>query len=243
MYDPKTVAHEIKFGKKTIVTIWHVDPESDGTDNSCGWFQPRLTSRDLDIIQELVDWDLKFPFYTSQSTVLLSVLENPKYSYMQQTVGDSLAYVAAAWQQISRHRDKRKQGQLTAGEWWAVVNLATNPDDNLRAILASSEDKPGERAARFLMCVMRQYLRHHRPWWRHPRWHVHHWEFQVHFVQNMKRWWLFSRCSYCGKRFSWGYSPISSAWDGGGPQWFRGENGLFHHGCGIPKRETADLTN
>ncbi len=114
------VAHRLRGGNRLIAIIWHVDPESEGTDNSCGWFQE------------------------------------------------------------------------------------------------------------------------YRFWWQHPRWHVHHWRFQVHFIQNMKRW-LFSRCSYCGKRFSWGYSPISSAWDGGGPQWFRGENSLSHHGCGIPKRETADL--
>jgi hypothetical protein len=51
MYDPKTVAHEIKspfrgkpsrfFPKgyrKPLITIWHVDPERDGTDDSCGWF-------------------------------------------------------------------------------------------------------------------------------------------------------------------------------------------------------------
>lgn len=44
MHDPMTVAFEIKYPWKTrgyrepLVTIWHVDPETDGTDDSCDWF-------------------------------------------------------------------------------------------------------------------------------------------------------------------------------------------------------------
>lgn len=50
MFDPLTVAHEIKYpwrGKKsewfpkgyraTFITIWHRDPCKDGSDNSCDW--------------------------------------------------------------------------------------------------------------------------------------------------------------------------------------------------------------
>lgn len=36
MHDPKTVAHEIRIKNWHLVTIWHVDPETDGTDDSCG---------------------------------------------------------------------------------------------------------------------------------------------------------------------------------------------------------------
>lgn len=57
MHDPMTVAFDIRspFGKKNelmkdksyryhapIITIWHVDPESDGTDDSCDWFGRKL---------------------------------------------------------------------------------------------------------------------------------------------------------------------------------------------------------
>lgn len=51
MHDPLTVAWEIKrpwpergpgFGGHryypAIVTVWHLDPEKDGTDDSCDWF-------------------------------------------------------------------------------------------------------------------------------------------------------------------------------------------------------------
>lgn len=45
MHDPMTVAFEIKLPfrseknkYKSLITIWHVDPEKDGSDDSCGWF-------------------------------------------------------------------------------------------------------------------------------------------------------------------------------------------------------------
>lgn len=50
MHDPMTVAFEIKSPinrrsewfkdgyRETLVTIWHVDPETDGSDDSCDWF-------------------------------------------------------------------------------------------------------------------------------------------------------------------------------------------------------------
>lgn len=50
MHDPMSVAFEIrrpwprrvnwstrKWYWPALITVWHVDPETDGTDNSCGW--------------------------------------------------------------------------------------------------------------------------------------------------------------------------------------------------------------
>jgi hypothetical protein len=61
--------------------------------------------------------------------------------------------------------------------------------------------------------------------------HVHHWHIQVCPAQAFRRW-LLTRCAGCGRRFRYGYSPISYAWD---PprrsfidRWTHGEEGLFH---------------
>ena len=196
-----------------------------------------MAEQDLAQIEKIIMWDMAFPFHTFQTTVgmaiiddpKLAIIDDPKYTalFAATLAGDCLGYVAAAWQQIARHKGRR---HLTTAEWWEVVSLATNPDDNLRSILADPDDNPKERAHRFLFCVMRQYLRHHRPWWRHPRWHIHHWHIQVHFTQALKRW-LFSRCAYCGERFTWGYAPISDG-NSAGPRWFKSETHCFHHDCG-----------
>ena len=69
-----------------------------------------------------------------------------------------------------------------------------------------------------------------RPWWQHPRFHLHHLRVQIHLTQKLKRW-LFSRCAGCEQRFEWGYAPVSYNWGGKGPQWFEGEKNVYHREC------------
>jgi hypothetical protein len=214
-----------------IATIWHVDPETDGSDDSCGFSRPKLSKRDKAIIKDAVKWDLKFPYFTSPSIAANSVIVDGNYQYHQLPAGEAFAFVAAAWQHIAWKRDGRRGGQnLTAAEISEIISLATCPTDNLRAVLADNEMKAEERMRWFFTRVTRAYLQHHRRWYQHPRWHIRHWKINVHAIQKLKRW-LFSRCAECGKGFSWGYSPVSYNWHGKGPQWFKGEPGVCHHEC------------
>lgn len=69
MHDPLTVAFDIKSPfrqrpsqfwpkgyRNTFVTIWHRDPERDGSDDSCGWFirGRHLSKRDRDLARRLI---------------------------------------------------------------------------------------------------------------------------------------------------------------------------------------------
>lgn len=161
MHDPMTVAFEIRSpiprGRLTpaerryypsLITIWHVDPEADGSDDSCDWFGDR---------------------------------------------------------------------RLRENGWYpdAVASYNCLPQE-------------AQQAVDFVWFHWRHKLRH--PWWKHPRWHVWHWQIQVHPLQDLKRW-LFSRCAKCGRRFSWGYAPVSTQWGGRGPRWFNGEPHVYHHKC------------
>src|SRR5438270_11469354 len=67
MHDPMTVAFEIrspikrksnlwpKGYRKSLITIWHVDPETDGTDDSCDWFNRKrpLSTREKALSQAI----------------------------------------------------------------------------------------------------------------------------------------------------------------------------------------------
>lgn len=66
MHDPLTVAFEIRSPIKhitpmgyeyhnPIVTIWHRDPESDGTDDSCGWTWPKLSDKEHALVDSCID--------------------------------------------------------------------------------------------------------------------------------------------------------------------------------------------
>jgi hypothetical protein len=71
MHDPMTVAFEIrypwkKYGKRgrtefernyrePFITVWHVDPEKDGSDDSCDWFGRRMTDREKAWAKSLIE--------------------------------------------------------------------------------------------------------------------------------------------------------------------------------------------
>lgn len=138
------------------------------------------------------------------------------------------------------HKDPEKRGDEDSCDWFdghlsiaeieVVSRLLDNPDDNLRGYFAGIDDDDHVRwlVGRIVHNTRRRFKP--RPWWRHPRWHVWHWQLQCHPLQAFKRW-AFSRCGGCGKRFTWGYSPVSASWHGTGPRWFRGERDVFHREC------------
>jgi hypothetical protein len=54
MHDPMTLAFDVRIGKIRIAEIWHQDPESDGSDDSCGWGFPNLTEDELALARSLI---------------------------------------------------------------------------------------------------------------------------------------------------------------------------------------------
>jgi hypothetical protein len=63
------------------------------------------------------------------------------------------------------------------------------------------------------------------------RWHVAHWHLQVHPLQHLRRA-LLTRCEVCGGRDRKGHPVnLSSSWYLPHSPWWRGEQGLRHHGC------------
>ena len=74
MHDPLTVIHTFHWPrthtrvwknkeasgqytyKNPFITLWHKDPERDGSDDSCGWFSPHLTRKELEWCKELIEY-------------------------------------------------------------------------------------------------------------------------------------------------------------------------------------------
>ncbi len=165
MHDPMTVAFSIRF---LGITIWHVDPEKRGDDDSCDWFGRRrpLNDREKAIVEAM--WDLE------------TLLDNRPHFPDSREHKAFQVLKAAVWEWKRR------------GKWRLPV-----------------------------------------------RWHVWHWRVTVDAVRSLKRS-LFSRCAGCGKGFPWGYCPVSTSWNGGGPRWFRGEPHTYHHDC-CPRHDSKPL--
>jgi len=238
MHDPDTVAFEIpnpfswskgwdgKWKMNTLITIWHVDPETDGSDDSCGWSRPRLTKEQRDRLKWVAKDEAREPWFQARRAK-----KTDQPAEAETLLRGALVIVAqrldvkVSWDEVSL---------------WAA-ELLHHPFDNFRGSLChlpgwhtnfeeDCEDQRIYEAERFFCCLARFILRRRRPWWKHPRWHFWHWELQVHPLQAFKRW-AFSRCATCGKRFPWGYAPVTTSWHSTGPLWFRSQKDVHHHEC------------
>lgn len=251
MHDPMTVAFEIRWPfsrkehKPRIATIWHVDPERDGTDDSCGWFiRPRHGSKDvLDLIIQRYefDWDGVFKSETNRTYLCGLFAPNGEPHFSVPGVVLNLFFLAAGVIfESDGHTNWRKAGRFIQKHLADILLFAENVTDSLHdGITRKYEIACGEkydkrsrdaRIRQLAGCIYSWILRAERPWYRHPRWHIHHWKIQVHAVVNFKRW-AFSRCERCGKRFQWGESVCTASWNGTGPKWFRSEPDVYHSSC------------
>lgn len=232
MHDPTTVAFEIKTPwrrksslfpegyRRTWVTIWHHDPESDGSDDSCGWSYPKISDADWKLAAELAKWEQGFPHYFAG----LQRVTNPKYPELWSvSPGDAAAIILDLWCTIAWRIDRRELSPRLAVR---ALRLGASGTDGFASTLTASTE---EEQTRGLALIIRSYRQATRPWYRHPKWHIHHWRIQLHALQTFKRW-AFTRCARCGGRFKWNETGYSG-WNSDGPQWFRSED-LTHMQCG-----------
>ena len=234
MHDPMTVAFELKYPwrvyrnprsdfekeyREAWCTIWHVDPETDGSDDSCGRFM-RHRHGDKEIFEKIIkefdfNWDSMF---TSESTNCVYPMGwfypngDPQLSVYGITL--NLFFSAA---RIMMGRDKAIK--YINKHLVEILLFAENTIDSLyNAITRKFEKgckesyKRDETIKSFAQIIYAYILRDIRPWYKHPRWHIWHWKIQIHPLQKLRRL-LFDRCYYCGKRFGYHESPMSN-WDG-----------------------------
>lgn len=234
MHDPNTLAFEIFWPWQyavmawrklwrmkhryftPAVMIWHLDPEKDGTDNSCGWGTPHLTEREWTTLKKEADYCFeKHTFENSE----------------QKTDVPSLVW-GIAWV-VNWHLWRRKMGVRETAH---VMDLVGNPLDNIRWSVEYCKTKDDLRG--LFRIVAQTFKRARRPWYRHPKWHVHHWRIQITFLDRLRRR-LFDRCGTCDKPFGRREFPIASQWDtrhaatrwGRVKDWFRPMEKLYHSKC------------
>lgn len=199
MHDPMTVAFEIRYLWRAygdnvpseflrtyhnpFITIWHVDPEKDGSDDSCDWSGRRRRMN-------------------TREKALTSAIDN-----LLHTLGNRPFYP-----DLRLYGPDYHQHELTS----------TPPSIGLVGELEQAW----------------YGWRRHSGFRIHPRWHIWHWKFQIHPLQDFKRW-AFTRCADCGGRFAFGQSGWTNQWNGGGPRWFRSEPDLHHMDCGQHARTPA----
>lgn len=254
MHDPMTVAHTIKYPwrcypkhlrktefeksyRESFITIWHVDPEKDGSDDSCGWFQ-RARHGNPETLEKIRkrfadDWDTMFssdsstPYFNGYFEPITGA---PVLSV--QGIALNLFFVAA----LEMFGARENAVRFMEKNLFDILFFAENPVDSLHSSITMKYgfEEREVRIRGIASCVYAYILRGQRPWWKHPKWHFWHWRVKCEPVTRFKRW-AFSRCCRCSKRFKWGESPTTNNWNGSGPRWFRSEDGIYHSGdCSGP---------
>lgn len=264
MHDPMTVAFEIKYPwkyyknpksdwekdyKENFITIWHVDPETDGSDDSCGWF---LRSGHLDkkVLEKIIrqfelDWDRTFESSNKITYNCGLFLPNgqPHFSVMGITL--NLFYKAALKvfsdkQRGSGHDYQKKAMQYIQNNLAHILFFAENSTDSLFNSITrnfevgcNEEYTPRNREERIysMASIIYSYImRDLRPWYKHPKWHINHWKIQIHPLQGLRRW-LLTRCCKCGRKLQWKESVCSGVWHSKKTAWYKGEKDLMCSKC------------
>lgn len=221
MHDPQTV-----IGQMGPFVFWHVDPETGGSDDSCGWSSPRLTEHQFKRV-EASAWSESYSPW-AQST-------------KAETLGDPVvARELAVGVLVRVDRALGTKMRMDELERLAVLGVHS-PCDGIRSSLCflpgyhenrgeDTEESRKPHARGLYLWAARSILRYKRRWWQHPKFHLHHLRIQNTWLRDFKRW-AFSRCAGCGDRFRFGYAPTTGQWDSDGPRWFASESGKYHGGC------------
>lgn len=209
MHDPMSVAHDIYLGSKKkkngqyrspFITIWHVDPEKDGTDDSCGSFirQRHIPPDLIEKVRKEFQFQFKHNYWFNEAGY-------PKFS----TMGVCLQmYSQTAWKVFMwldgnnpSRKARRRYKKFMHKHLFDILHFAENPTDSLYdgINMTYGVEKKEERINHFVSVVLSDIMRKLRPWYKHPRWHIHHWRIQFHPWQKLKRrYW--DKCCICGKR-------------------------------------------
>ncbi len=209
----------------TFFTLWHEDPckrkgRNVRSDDSCGWFM-RAGHGDPAVLAKIerafdFDWD----------RVHKSDSDGKEYNlglFLPHGMGFGLPnmtpsgitlnlYLLACHEHFKCNGSSmwRKSRKFVRKNLLEILLFAENPSDSLFTSICRTWDTTStdpsrwaeERKARihhFAAIIYGDILRRSRPWYKHPRYHVHHWRLQINDWYRVKRWFT-TRCFDCGKR-------------------------------------------
>lgn len=180
MHDPNT---QIAYSK--YISLWHRDPEKHGDDDSCGWFI-RSYHGDKEVLRQIVS---EFAF-------------NFKHNYWFTEDGSCIFSTGAIAMEMYSHatwiffnRNRKRQRKFLNKYLLEILHFAENPTDSLHRDITSEMryrmiehdrsqvESRDERIAHFAKIIYADIMRKTRPWYKHPRWHIHHWRIKFH-------WWV-----------------------------------------------------
>lgn len=195
MHDPMTLAFRLRSPirrkpplfpdgyQAPLVEVWHVDPESDGSDDSCGWSYPRLTEKQRESLRGLAWSEAHEPWFQK-----LRSERNDDVLQCEALLRGAILAVAnvldikVRWDEVCRWATGHAQRPLDnfRGGLCHLPGYHTNRDED-------TQKGREETAFGLFRGLALHLLSERRPWWRHPRWHVHHWRLRFPILDPIRR--------------------------------------------------------
>jgi len=134
MHDPKTVSFEIYLGSKkkkngdyrnAFITIWHNDPEKDGTDDSCGWCFPKITKEENEYLDKVAKDQ-----YSQMFSRKIALIEKKSYAHILYNQ-DTYGVIYWMWRHFNKKFNKvawQYGKPLSNKELNCIYELSTNPE-------------------------------------------------------------------------------------------------------------------
>lgn len=173
MHDPYSLILDIKSPfknkkgeQKILVSVWHKDPCRHGDDHSCGFFTRswHLDKNLLYNVQKDFEYNLKHWFDDHG---------DPKFS----TIGIMIdMYSTVGW--LYFNRNKKKLNKFMNKYLYEIINTAENDTDCIGDYVSNKWNESFESRMKSLPgIILADIVRKARPWWKHPKFHIHHWRF------------------------------------------------------------------
>ncbi len=203
MHDPCTQAFVIPWryrwstlGKtpwrywEPLITIWHVDPERGGSDDSCGWSRPPLSATTREIVKSLAGDEAGEPMLFA-----LDARTNSDPIQCERFIFGSIMLMSRCL--VNRGVIRRPVKVADAQRWAAEMTynrvdsfLGTfcfksgyhsntySRNEELGITNSKEEDHHWreDQARSFYSAIAGWIMRERRWWFQHPKWHVIHWK-------------------------------------------------------------------
>lgn len=180
MYDPYSVIKDFKLGRIAI-TLWHKDPCSDGSDDSCGKTirSRHLNPQILEKIKHEFEFNLKqnYWFYPNSFSVF--------------SPGATLQLMYKCALLIIYNGNKKKINSFFKNHIHEIYILAENPHDCLGDIITNkwnykTKELYSERIG-LAATIYADIISKDRKWYQKPEWHINHWKLSIKFMKNYKQ--------------------------------------------------------
>ncbi len=174
MHDPY-----ILIGRFAGISLWHRD--KDGVDGRCGWFM-RANHGSEKVLKAIesrykMDWSNQCKTHNLGVTQTALFDEHDFAAMSAHGIAINL-FFCAAYEHLGH--DRSKTAKFMKDNLYEILFFAENPVDSAHTswfhIYGYDENRTREERIHATAAMIYGWiLRATRPWYRHPRWHVHHW--------------------------------------------------------------------